>query len=94
MLIPIRTSGQLGPALKQLRKKKGWSQAELGRRVGLSQERISGIENAPEKVSFDMLLTMMMALGAEFMVSDTKGNKGVLSGALPAENPEPSGETW
>jgi HTH-type transcriptional regulator/antitoxin HipB len=64
----IRTSGQLGPVLKQLRKARALSQLELGRKIGLSQERISAIENNPEKVTFDQLLTLMMALGAEFGV--------------------------
>jgi HTH-type transcriptional regulator/antitoxin HipB len=68
MKTSIRTSGQLGPVLKQLRKAKAWSQLELGRRIGLSQERISAIENNPEKVTFDQLLTVMMALEAEFSV--------------------------
>lgn len=66
----IRTSGQLGPALKKLRKAKKWSQAELGRMIGLSQERVSAIENHPEKVTFDTLLTVLMALDAEFLVAD------------------------
>jgi HTH-type transcriptional regulator/antitoxin HipB len=64
----IRTSGQLCPALRQLRKAKGWSQAELGKRIGLSQERISVIENHPEKTSVDQLLTVLMALEAELRV--------------------------
>jgi HTH-type transcriptional regulator/antitoxin HipB len=64
----IRTSGQLSPILKQLRKAKGWSQIELGKRIGLSQERISAIENHPEKTSIDQLLTVLMALEAELQV--------------------------
>ncbi|MDO8989039.1 MAG: helix-turn-helix domain-containing protein [Sideroxyarcus sp.] len=64
----IRTSGQLSPVLKQLRKAKGWSQIELGKRIGLSQERISVIENHPEKTSVDQLLTVLMALEAELQV--------------------------
>jgi HTH-type transcriptional regulator / antitoxin HipB len=64
----IRTSGQLSPILKQLRKAKGWSQIELGKKIGLSQERISAIENHPEKTSIDQLLTVLMALGAELQV--------------------------
>ncbi len=69
--IPIRTTGQLGPYLKSLRHARGWSQEQLGNRIGLSQERIAKIENAPEKVRFDALLTLMMALGAEFHVVDS-----------------------
>jgi HTH-type transcriptional regulator/antitoxin HipB len=66
---PIRTTGTLGPLLKQLRKQKNLSQAALGQQIGLSQERISVIESAPEKVTFDTLLTVMMALGAHFSVN-------------------------
>ena len=64
----IRTSGQLGPILKRLRKARGWSQLALGRKIGLSQERISVIENHPERVSIDQLLTLLMALDAELQV--------------------------
>lgn len=64
----VRTSGQLGPALVELRNAKGWSQAELGRRVGLSQARISTIERHPERVSLDQLLTVLMALEAEIII--------------------------
>lgn len=84
MTTPIRTTGQLGPVLRSLRKARGWSQAELGRRVGLSQERISAIENRPEKVNLDTLLTLAMALDAEWSL-----------GARPAAaDPPDAGEQW
>ena len=65
----VRTSGQMGPVLKRLRKAKGWSQLELGKRIGLSQERISAIENHPERVTLDQLLTLLMTLDAEILIS-------------------------
>ncbi len=68
MTTPIRTTGQLGPVLRSLRKARGWSQAQLGQQVGLSQERISVIESQPEKVNLDTLLTLAMALDAEFSI--------------------------
>jgi HTH-type transcriptional regulator/antitoxin HipB len=68
METPIRTSGELGPLIKRLRRAKNWSQSELGRRIGLSQERISAMENHPETVTMDKLLTLMMALGVHFSV--------------------------
>ena len=67
----IRTSGQLGPALRALRMARGWSQTELGRRVGLSQERISSIERQPERITVGQLLTVLMALDSELLV-DTR----------------------
>ena len=68
MNTPIRTTGELGPLLKRLRKAQNMSQTDLGRRIGLSQERISVIETQPEKVTMDNLLTVLMALGAHFAV--------------------------
>jgi HTH-type transcriptional regulator / antitoxin HipB len=64
----VRAAGQLGPALKALRQAQGWSQTELGRRVGLSQERISTIERQPERVTVGQLLTVLMALDAQLRV--------------------------
>jgi HTH-type transcriptional regulator/antitoxin HipB len=66
--VPVRAAGQLGPALKALREAQGWSQTELGRRVGLSQERISAIERRPERVTVGQLLTLLMALEAQLRV--------------------------
>lgn len=68
MSTPIRTTGELGPLLKRLRKAQNMSQTDLGRRIGLSQERISAIETQPEKVTMDNLLTVLMALGAHFAI--------------------------
>ena len=54
--------------LKGLRQARGWSQTELGRQVGLSQERISTIERHPERVTVGQLLTVLMALQAQLRV--------------------------
>ena len=93
--IPIRTTGQLGPYLKSLRRSRGWSQEQLGNKIGLSQERIAKIESAPEKVRFDALLTLMMALGAEFQVVD-RGDPSVAShdAATGGSSANTDGEVW
>jgi len=67
-MAPVRAAGQLGPALKALRDARGWSQTELGRRVDLSQERISAIERQPERITVGQLLTVLMALDAQLQV--------------------------
>jgi HTH-type transcriptional regulator/antitoxin HipB len=59
----------MGPELKSLRNAKGWSQQELGRRIGLSQERIAAIENHPERVALDQILSLLMALDAEIQIA-------------------------
>jgi len=66
---PITTTGQLGPLLELLRKNMGLSQAALGQKLGLSQERISRIERHPEKVTLDQILTVLMVLDSEFQVA-------------------------
>ena len=64
----IKTPAQLKAALRNLRHAKGLNQSEFGRKVGLSQERISAIENHPERVAIDQLLTLLMALGTELVI--------------------------
>ena len=64
----VKTPDQLKVALRALRRAEGLNQSELGRKVGLSQERISAIENHPERVTTDQLLTLLMALGVEVVI--------------------------
>lgn len=68
MDLHLTTSGQLGPYLKRLRTQQGLSQAALGRKLGLSQERISKIEANPESISLDQIMTVLMALDAALQV--------------------------
>ena len=46
----------LGDKLKQLRIDKGFSQAELARRVGITKSMISSYENSMRLPSYDVLL--------------------------------------
>jgi HTH-type transcriptional regulator/antitoxin HipB len=68
-MVAIRTTGHLGPILQKLRKDKHWSQVELGRKLGLSQARISVIEHHPEQMSVDQLLTVLMTLEADIQIT-------------------------
>ncbi len=65
---PVRAAGELGPVLRALRQSRGWSQAALGDRLGLSQERISAIERHPERITVQQLLSVLMALDAQLTV--------------------------
>jgi transcriptional regulator with XRE-family HTH domain len=52
--------------LKQLRKRKGWSQAELARRAGISQPYIVMMESGARKnPSLKMLGKLAKALGVD-----------------------------
>jgi len=64
----VKTPAQLKAALRSLRREQGLNQSEFGRKVGLSQERISAIENHPERVTIDQLLTLLMAAGMELVI--------------------------
>ena len=49
--------------LRAARQERGWSQAELGRRVGLPQAHISGIEGGGIIPRFDTVLELVRVLG-------------------------------
>jgi HTH-type transcriptional regulator/antitoxin HipB len=72
----IRTPDQLRSVLRRLRNAQGLNQTELGQKVGLSQERISAIENHPERVTTDQLLTLLMALGKELVITPRAAQGG------------------
>ena len=48
--------------LREARQNRGWSQVELGRRVGLPQMHISGIESGKIAPRFDTLLDLVRVL--------------------------------
>ena len=64
----IALPAQLRSYLQGLRKAAGWSQRELGTRLGLSQRSVAQIEAHPEKVSFDRIHQMLSVLGADLIV--------------------------
>lgn len=64
----LRTAEHLSSTLKSLRKQRGWSQSEMGKRLGLSQERISVIENHPQRVPLNQLLSVFMVLDVELVL--------------------------
>ena len=68
---PIRLDGlpeDLRLALKKVRIQRGWTQAELGKRIGLPQTHISGIETGKVVPRFDTLLDLIRALGRDLLL--------------------------
>ena len=65
---PIRTTLQLGQLLLSARKQQGLSQAELAARLGLSQARISQLEQQPQTITAQQLLQLTSVLGLELLV--------------------------
>ena len=55
-------------ALKETREKRGWSQKELGSRIGLPQMHISGIESGKIVPRYDTLLEIVRMLDRDLIV--------------------------
>jgi len=55
-------------ALKEARRKRGWTQAELGRHSGLPQMHISGIESGKIVPRFDTLLDLVRVLDYDLLM--------------------------
>jgi HTH-type transcriptional regulator/antitoxin HipB len=66
-------SRQLGPLIQSARKSAGLTQAELARRLGISQSRISSMELDPGTINVDQLLALLAALDHEVLVQPKKG---------------------
>ncbi len=68
MTFLIQTPTQLAAHLLALRTTKGWSQEQLGIKLGLSQTRIARIEKNPLNVSVAQILKVLSALDASMAV--------------------------
>lgn len=67
---PLLTAAQLGQWLRSARKRSGLTQAEVGARMGLSQNRISHLEAHADELSFKQLLTWCAVVGLELQMGD------------------------
>ena len=71
----INTPRDLSAAIKDSRKSKGWTQADLAKRVGVYQRDISNCETKPEKVSVEMLIKLCAALELELSIDNPSKNE-------------------
>lgn len=60
--------GDMGAFLRDLRRQQGLTQAELGKRVGLDQKKVSLLENGNPNCRVDSLFRLLSALGAGLVV--------------------------
>ena len=51
-------------ALRRLRARQGWTQAQVARRIRSSQSRVAKMESGDRLVSIDLLVRTLLALGA------------------------------
>jgi HTH-type transcriptional regulator/antitoxin HipB len=67
------TALQLGLLLKAARKRRKLTQVEIAGKLGLSQNRVSHLEQHPEDLSFRQLLAWSSAVGLELKLSEREG---------------------
>lgn len=67
---PLVTALQLGQLLKAARKHRKLTQADVAGRLGLSQNRISYLEQHPDELSFKQLLGWCAAVGLELRLGE------------------------
>lgn len=67
---PLVTALQLGQLLKAARKHRELTQADVASRLGLSQNRISYLEQHPDELSFKQLLGWCAAVGLELRLGE------------------------
>lgn len=66
----LSTASQLGQLLKTTRKRRKMTQAVLAGYVGVSQNRLSHLENHPEELSVKQLLSWCSALELELKLGE------------------------
>jgi HTH-type transcriptional regulator/antitoxin HipB len=66
----ISIPDQFAPQLRSLRKVRQLSQADLARKLGVSQSRIAAIERNPAAVNAGQLLEFLKALGVDLVFRD------------------------
>jgi HTH-type transcriptional regulator/antitoxin HipB len=67
---PLLTATQLGLLLRAARKRRGLTQAEVGARLGLSQNRVSHLEGHADELSVRQLLTWCAVVGLELGIGE------------------------
>lgn len=72
---PIQTPEQLGLLLRSLRHSRGLTQTQLAIMAGVTQSRISRIEQDPTKVTMRQWLQIITALDARLVLDLTPSTK-------------------
>ncbi|RKP50213.1 helix-turn-helix domain-containing protein [Pararobbsia silviterrae] len=71
----LLTALQLGQLLLAARKRRALTQAQVGARLGLSQNRVSYLEQHPDELSFKQLLGWCAVVGLELSLGE-RGRSG------------------
>ena len=75
MIVKVNTAKDLSAVIRDSRKSRGWTQANLAKRIGVYQRDISNYEAKPETVSVEMLIKLCAALDLELNIGNSPNNK-------------------
>ena len=70
-----RNPKQIGNLIQRARKKRGWTQTELGEKSGLRQETISLMETGNPAAKLETVLAVISALGLELRIAPRSSQK-------------------
>jgi len=73
MKLTLTSAAQLSIHFKSLRRAKGWSQADLGHKLGIGQARVAQIEGEPGSIGVDKLLQILHLLDAKLVIETDVG---------------------
>lgn len=91
----LATAAQLGQLLRSARKRRGLTQAAVGSRLSLSQNRVSHLEQHPEELSFKQLLTWCAVVGLELVLAERPAGASASSAGaaqVPDQTSQPPAE--
>lgn len=75
MIVKVNTAKDLSAVIRDSRKFRGWTQANLAKRIGVYQRDISNYETKPEKVSVEILIKLCAALDLELNIGNQPSNE-------------------
>ena len=84
----IQSTQQMALLLKTTRQAQGLTQAALAARLGISQNRLSEMENDASSLPLDRLLALGQALGLELLVRKADPSRETASDASRPPTPD------
>lgn len=90
----LQSPSQLSLHLKSLRKARNVTQAEMARRLGITQERYSQIERKPELISVERLLEIFAILSVDLLLKLRMPERIAPPASTPTPTPTRRGEDW
>ncbi len=65
----VRSADLMGKVLRRWRKRREWTQRQLGEEAGVRQETVSRVENGSTGTELDTVLRLCAALGIEMIIA-------------------------